>query len=77
MPLLNESLASALGRPDLAFTAGSGVGTGAASMQGVPAGLSAGVGADVNGQFSGPVLTLMALVVGLGVFIYWVRPHLA
>lgn len=75
--ILNESLATALGRPDLAFTAGSGVGVGAPSMAGVPAGLSAGVGGDINGQFSGPVLGLMALVVGLGVFIYWVRPHLA
>ena len=71
--LMNSSLATALGRPDLAINNQANP----VSMAGTPAGLSAGVSADVGGQFSGPVLALMGLVVGLGVFIYWVRPHLA
>jgi hypothetical protein len=71
--LLNSSLATALGRPDLALNNQANP----ASMAGTPAGLSAGVSGDVNGQFSGPVLMLMGLIVGLGVFVYWVRPHLA
>jgi hypothetical protein len=77
--LLNSSLASGLGRPDLAFAAGSGP----TQQIGSPAGASstdASVSAFTDiGSASGrgPILVLMVLVGGLFAFGWWVRPHLA
>jgi hypothetical protein len=79
--LLNSSLASGLGRPDLAYQVQSQ--SSVATLTPPTAGwMSAGNEASIGG-FAGaisdraPTVTLFLLVAGLAAFVYWVHPHLA
>lgn len=72
--VLNGSLASGLGRPDLAYSA-----QGASAVQTAVPPLTSVVASD-GGTWSfegrAPTVALFILVAGLAVFAYWVHPHL-
>lgn len=74
--VLNSSLASGLGRPELAYSAQSNgpIQTGVPPITSVSAGANAGA---LTFAASVPLMVLAALVVGVAAFAYWVRPHLA
>lgn len=78
--LLNSSLASGLGRPDLAYMVQSQ--SSVATLTPPTAGwMSAGNEASIGGFGDalgdrGPTLMLFVLVAGLVGFVYWVHPHL-
>jgi hypothetical protein len=75
--VLNRSLASGLGRPDLAYSAQGG----GAVQTAIPPLTSVVAGAGDGGYFDfaarGSLVALFALVAGYVAFAYWVRPHLA
>jgi hypothetical protein len=76
--VLNSSLASGLGRPELAYNGQSGgaIQTGTAPITSPMAG-SDSVSASGSLSASAPLLMLAVLVIGVAAFAYWVRPHLA
>lgn len=73
--VLNQSLASGLGRPELAYAAQQGY----AVQTGIPPVTSvvAGSGGIFSFADRAPLVALFLIVVGYGAFAYWVRPHLA
>lgn len=73
--VLNGSLASGLGRPELAYDAQSG----SAVQTGLPPITSPVVGntnVAVSVGAQAPLIILGVLVLGVLAFGYWVRPHL-
>ena len=74
--LLNNSFASAVGRPDLVYAASRAtVGQPPTVVVGGSAQTYQNSGATGAGQF--PIFGLMALIVAYAGFTYWVKPHLA
>lgn len=74
--LLNNSFASALGRPDLVYSASKAtVGNPPTVVVGGSAQTYQNSGATGAGQY--PIIALMALIVAYAGFTYWVKPHLA
>lgn len=84
MTVLNNSLAGALGRPDLVFR----VQQSGTVYGGAPPTVIAGSSATLTGQGDNPggsfggggrgaLVTLMVLLGGYAAFTWWVRPHLA
>jgi hypothetical protein len=83
MPLLNQSFASQLGRPDLVYTAQTNALYGGAppTIVGGSGGFGAAIGGDAGSPLTGggrhALLFLLALVGAYAAFTWWVRPHLA
>lgn len=78
--LLNSTLASGLGRPDLAYMAQSQAAV--STLTPPTAGwMSAGSEASIGGfngmDGRGPTLTLFIVTAGLVAYVFWLRKHLA
>jgi hypothetical protein len=77
--LLNSSLASGLGRPDLAFS----LGMNQTAQTGLPATSNymqgnegSGIGLSGTLEARGPILALLVMTAALAAYIYWIHPHL-
>lgn len=78
--LLNSTLASGLGRPDLSYNAQSqaAVSTLTPPTAGwMSAGSEASIGGFGNMDGRGPTISLFVLTAGLVVYVFWLRKHLA
>jgi hypothetical protein len=77
--LLNSTLASGLGRPDLAYMAQSQAAV--STLTPPTAGwMSSGSEASIGGfdmSDRGPTVALFALTAALVVYVFWIRKHLA